>query len=122
MYGVSAAFTFGVSAAHGRTYPLQAKTHKEHEVVSPGKWILVKYVAKTKDKHYIGQVLELNGDMWKVKYLKKNPRCDKFYWPVQEDIGNITEEEIVRVLPEPTIDRRGNCFVFGIKFHSLAMY
>lgn len=87
--------------------------------LSEGKWVLVKYTSKKLIKHYVGQLSHKTGDNWEIKYLKrvltKRDTVFKFEWPCREDSDGISQDDIVKVLPDPSEDRRG-LLNFNISF------
>lgn len=74
-----------------------------------GKWVVVKFASKKKVSHFIGHIEEvISCDKITVKYVKMTkPVTYTFVWPEVEDISAITSEEIVGVLKEPKVLRRG---------------
>lgn len=62
-------------------------------------------------KHYVGQILELNQEndehLLVVKFVHKCTADNSFVWPEKEDLSVVPRNDIICVLPEPQIDRRG---------------
>lgn len=87
--------------------------------ISQGRWVIVKYSTKKTVKHFIGQVLEKEEDGWVVKFTKK--KNNTFLWPVVDDIDTVQEQDIVRVLTDPKIDRRGSGMIFNFKFEGFSI-
>ncbi|KAK9702510.1 hypothetical protein QE152_g29920 [Popillia japonica] len=83
-------------------------------VIGLGKWILVKYCTKKYVKHYIGQIIEKIDLEWKVKFTKFANK--KFFWPDIDAVDIIPEEDIVKILPDPVINRRGGGLTFTVQF------
>jgi hypothetical protein len=54
-----------------------------------------------------------------VRFVRKvpNKKINIFQFPENEDISEVTDEDIVKVLPEPSLGRRGEV-VFNIQFTS----
>lgn len=77
------------------------------------KWVLVQYATKKTIRHYVGQIIEKMEEEWKIKFARFSKGM--FIWPQEEDTDSIREEDIVRILPQPTTDRRGR-FSFSIDF------
>lgn len=74
-------------------------------IVAPGCWVLVKYSTKKLIKHFLGNVIEQNDGGWVVKFTRQYK--NKFLWPKIEDTDTVDETDIIKVLPQPTTDRRG---------------
>lgn len=91
----------------------QKKYVNENVETSLGCWVLVKYCTKKILKHFVGNVIEKTDGGWVVKFSK--PYKNKFVWPKFEDTDTIEEENIITVLPEPLVDRRG-LFQFSVRF------
>ena len=79
--------------------------------VEIGRYIVVSYTALSKS--YIGKVKSKihhphsTGD-WRVQFLRRVlGKKLVFQWPDDEDMDNIREDQIVKVLPVPTENRRG---------------
>lgn len=79
-------------------------------------WVLVKFPTKKVVKYYVGQVIEL--DPLLVKFARKSSFHKKiplFRFPIVEDISQVLEEDIVKLLPCPKLGRRGE-ISFEISF------
>lgn len=83
--------------------------------INSGQWVLVQYSkpgnssTKTADStvhHFIGQVLLSQSSELQVKFLKKTGNT--FIWPSQDDLDFIKTQDVVMVLSEPQMDRRGH--------------
>lgn len=60
-----------------------------------------------KDKYFIGLVQEIN-ELVTVKFLRPNRKKENcFLFPFVDDISDVNKEQIKKVLPKPTILRRG---------------
>ncbi|XP_072397121.1 uncharacterized protein [Diabrotica undecimpunctata] len=77
-----------------------------------GCWVLVKYCPK-KIKSIVGIVLENMNDEWIVKFTR--PQGNKFVWPINPDIDTVLQQDIIKVLPDPIVDRRG-IYEFPVTF------
>lgn len=82
-------------------------------VMKVNSWVLVQYTTKQTVKHFVGQVTENHEDGWLIKFTKFSN--DQFVWPKTEDLDTVEDSDIVRVLPDPEVTRRG-CFRFNISF------
>lgn len=88
----------------------------DHGTIEVNRWVLVQYATKKTTKYYVGKVIEKNGaDEWQIKFARF--RKNKFIWPNVEDEDIVDSANIVRILPEPTEDRRG--ITFSVKFDGL---
>lgn len=83
-------------------------------------WVLVKFCTKKTVKHFVGMIEFITkfGDPV-VRFVRKvpNKRISIFQYPENEDISEITDGDIVQILPEPSLGRRGE-IVFNIQFSS----
>lgn len=57
-------------------------------------------------KHFVGQVKEQCNDGWSVQFTR--PYKEKCTWPKFEDVDIVDENDIIKILPEPTVNRRGS--------------
>jgi hypothetical protein len=72
--------------------------------------VLVQYYTKKTIRHFVGQVIGSSDEGWDVKYVKKSSSDDyniKFVWPVFDDTDTVSDEDIKKILPDPTIIKRG---------------
>lgn len=83
------------------------------QTVTPNSWVLVRYCTKKVIKHFVGLVTKACDDSWIVKFTKFSKNT--FSWPKVEDMDTVEQGDIVMVLPEPTINRRGS-FIFPVSF------
>ena len=74
--------------------------------VTVGKWVLVGYKTKKTILHYTGKIVDIDGFECDVKFLKQVR--GQFVWPEKDDVDTILKEDIVTILPEPIVDRRGH--------------
>lgn len=70
-----------------------------------GSWVLVKYPTKKSVKDFVAQIIEKDNE-------------GIFKRPLEEDIETMDDQVIIRVLPGPSICRRGN-FKFSVDFSGL---
>lgn len=85
-------------------------------------WIVVKFTTKKSVKHFVGQVLQLENSIPTVKFLRKvnNTKGNKliFTYPHVADVCKIKHtDDIVFMLPQPTVSRRGQ-MTFDAKFNN----
>lgn len=74
---------------------------------SEGNYILIKLKVEGKREnnfvHYIGKVLQINENISvRVKYLRKSVKTNEFYFPDEEDLDEITPDQVVGKLMPPT--------------------
>ncbi|XP_021373258.1 protein app1-like [Mizuhopecten yessoensis] len=60
---------------------------------------------KKQTQLFFGQIVNL--DPLTVKFLRKTDKTGFFVWPRREDVSEVEEKEIMRVLPLPTLEGRG---------------
>lgn len=96
---------------------LENNTNHENEDVDQSitltSWVLVAYHTKKTTKHFVGMVTEACDDGWMVKFTRFSKNT--FSWPEAVDIDTVKQSDIVMVLPEPTVNRRGS-FIFAVSF------
>lgn len=87
-------------------------------------WLVVKFETKKSVKHFVGTIIMFENEMpvvkfaRKVKQLKSNT-VTTFTYPIVEDISAIKHrEDIVCILPQPIISRRGQ-ITFIMEFNKL---
>lgn len=69
--------------------------------------VVVRFELEKRNKYFLGQVLQLVGNVtFEVNFLRHKGN-GRFAWPVLDDVSIIDKTEIVQVLPNPTSDRRG---------------
>ncbi|CAF4896005.1 unnamed protein product [Pieris macdunnoughi] len=94
---------------------------ENQEKLKENAWIIAKFSTKKSVKHFVGNVLSINSENPIVKFLRKvkESKCDTgmtFSYPTVDDICTIKHlEDVVTVLPEPTITRRGR-ILFHVDF------
>lgn len=95
-------------------------------IISPGSirkvndWVLVKFSTKTRVTHFVGIIRSITEEKDPVvQFVRKvpNKKISIFQFPENEDISLITDEDIVKILPQPTLGRRGEV-VFNVQFSS----
>lgn len=89
--------------------------------VAEGDWILVKLSGKKTIKYYVGQVLvrepTADNDV-QVKFARKSnffTQKSVFKFPMVDDIGLVSLSDIIKLLPQPKICRRGE-ILFELSF------
>lgn len=89
------------------------------EKLRVGNWVLVAFATKKTKKHYVGQILEIDKNELKIKFVRKKEgeKTLSFIWPEQEDECEVSEDEVIMVLPEPNLGRRAD-LSFNIRFDS----
>lgn len=71
-------------------------------------FIEIQYGTDKGDKYFIGLVQEINVELITVKFLRPNRKKENcFIFPSVDDICEVKKEEIKKLLPKPTILRRG---------------
>lgn len=84
-----------------------------------GDWLIVKFATKKSLKHYVGRILFIKDSTPTVNFLRKVKNTVSsftFTYPTVEDVCEIHHvDDIVVVLPQPTITRRGQV-VFEVDF------
>ncbi|RZF32108.1 hypothetical protein LSTR_LSTR003971 [Laodelphax striatellus] len=83
------------------------------------KWVLASFSTQNFPKFYVGQVLEASCDQVTIKFLRK--KRDIFVWPVIEDVCQVRNEDIIRILPQPKVLRRGG-IQFNVSFAGFNIY
>ncbi|KAF6199365.1 hypothetical protein GE061_007391 [Apolygus lucorum] len=86
----------------------------QKQLPSTGDWVLVKFPTKKSNKIYIGQVAGVDPCL-EVKFARKKGNNSVFYWPAVEDRSIVRQDEILKFLPSPAVDKRGR-FSFGLTF------
>lgn len=86
-----------------------------------GDYVLVKFCTKHSVKHFVGIVESIEEDSENaiVRFLRKvpNKKISIFTYPENEDVSVVTDADIIKVLPEPKMGRRGE-LVFSVQFSS----
>ncbi|XP_047026859.1 uncharacterized protein LOC124635108 [Helicoverpa zea] len=79
-------------------------------------WVIVKYTLVKGHKYYVGFIQKQIDSRWEVKFARRKGAA--FAWPIIEDIDTITADSIVKILPNPTITKRGIIY-FDFKFRNM---
>lgn len=86
-----------------------------------GHWVLVVFTTKKARVHFVGQVTKISdvGDPEVVflRLFKTTNQGTIFHWPESRDETEVSSEDIITVLPEPILGRRGE-LIFGVSFNS----
>lgn len=88
--------------------------------VKKGDWVLVQFCAKKSIKHFVGEVLNVReNNIPTIKYVRKVRSIKQnsaFTYPKIQDICELKHvDDIITILPHPTISRRGQ-IIFKIEF------
>lgn len=67
--------------------------------------MIVKYSLKKSNKHFVGIIRDKVDDQWEVQYVRPGKKA--FVWPEVQDFDFIPTNCIIKVLPTPTITKRG---------------
>lgn len=87
----------------------------ECQTIEIGKWVLVQYATKKSLKHFVGKVIQKGDcDEWLIRFLRF--KKSKFVWPNVHDEDLVDSANILKILPQPTEDRRGSGLIFFVKF------
>lgn len=82
---------------------------------------MVKFATKKKVVHYVGQVItKVSAVVFEVMFVRKCKADSKgttFSWPDNEDIHFVDLRDMIIVLPEPNLGRRGELH-FEVSFSS----
>lgn len=81
----------------------------------------VKYVRKVRQLHFVGQIIFVKDSMksCEVRFVRKVTDSDQvFKWPDYVDEDFVSFDDIVTILHEPSVDRRGHV-VFQHQFQGL---
>ena len=67
-----------------------------------------KYICERSSKNFIGQVVDGQGDLIKVKFVRrKDLGSNSFKWPEKDDVDMVSRVNVVKNVAEPQTDRRG---------------
>ncbi|KAJ8721072.1 hypothetical protein PYW08_006537 [Mythimna loreyi] len=80
--------------------------------------VIVKYTLVKGHKYYVGFVQKQIDSRWEVKFVRRKGTA--FAWPIIEDIDTITADSVVKVLPNPTITKRGIIYL-DFKFRNMTI-
>lgn len=79
----------------------------DEEMLPIGQWVVVQYFGK-KRSHFIGQIISKikENDLWifKINFLKKSNKTDRFLKPTAEDVDTVSLDMIVKKLNDPKIE------------------
>lgn len=65
-------------------------------------FVLVKFTTRKTISHAVGCVIKvLDGTEFSIKFLKKSQKTNNFLYPEQDDISDVTLDDIVMKLPPP---------------------
>ena len=70
------------------------------------------YTMKKSVKHFIGQIMSLDGDIISVKFLKSTGH-GKFVWLEKEGMDMLQNSTIAIILPEPEMPDRHEILSFS---------
>lgn len=76
----------------------------------PDMFVLVKFQVKKIVQHFVGKIISIdqNEKLIEINFLRHSKKMKfKFFWPSVQDQGYIPYTEIEKILPSPTLDRRG---------------
>ena len=95
--------------AIAETFELERDEVNDKQV---GDWLLVKFNSERKiSQYFIGTIesIDLETENPIVIFFATNQRHPNpaFTWPDVEDISEITTTDVIRVLPSPSVGRRG---------------
>ena len=77
-----------------------AELNYDCSILNVNDYVVVKFLAKTKTIHYIGQIIEEDNEQM-IKYLKReNSKCDKFVC-VSDELFELPRDDIVCKLSKP---------------------
>ncbi|CAH1114949.1 unnamed protein product [Psylliodes chrysocephalus] len=96
---------------------VEERQEEEEEAFKPvtkkqiGDLAIVKFCTKKSVKYFVGNILSFNdyGEAV-VSFIRKasdRTGITTFHFPSQEDITDVMEDDIIYILPKPTIGRRG---------------
>lgn len=83
-----------------------------------GDFVLVKYEGKKFYKYFVGCVEDINNDDITVSFLKRKIG-DTFYYPAEQEIDNIPQSFIEKILPKPKPVGGSERSAFLLKFESI---
>ena len=79
----------------------------ENRPTTTGDFILARFATNRRVWHYVGQVLEVDGDEFSVQFMRcLNLRKGTFVWPENENISSIETDAVVMLLLVPSVNRR----------------
>lgn len=86
-----------------------------------GTYVVVKLSSKKSSKHFVGLLMNKNSmEDYTIKFMKrKDGSPNGFIWPQIDDQSIVSFEEVIGVLDQPSIDRRGiNYFKCDLSYFS----
>lgn len=99
-----------------------AQYYQAKDNIQVGHWVLVRFETKLKKNVcFVGQVVKISdiGDPEVIflRHHKSDKHGTTFLWPPLRDITEIPSTDIITVLPEPDLGRRGE-LMFPVSFAS----
>lgn len=67
---------------------------------------MVKLKGKKVEKYFIAIILEQNATEYTVKFMRKSTMGNFFIFPNVDDVSLISAEDVVKILPQPTVTKR----------------
>ena len=77
----------------------------------PGTFVLVRFVVRGTDQYFAGYIVAETGDGYEVKFLRKMAvkkpaeNSVRFYYPEEDDIKNVTAEQLVLSFDKPEVKK-----------------
>lgn len=102
----------------------EAEESCEINNIQVGKWALVKFASKRKIMYFVGQIIEVNEGEPLIKFTRRKEATNSktvFSWSVPDDVCLVDSDDVVKILPEPTLGRRGE-LIFNISFQSYNLH
>lgn len=88
-------------------------------------WLVVQFTTKKSVKHFIGTILSIEDKLPVVKFVRKVKQSKSettFSYPIVEDICVIkSKADIICVLPQPVIFRRGQ-LIFNVDLNKYNIF
>nr|CAH7751846.1 unnamed protein product [Callosobruchus chinensis] len=81
--------------------------YKKNTIESGG-YVLVKFICKKSERHYVGRVLNKCNDDLEIRFMRKSG--EKFVFPEQDDVCLVDINDIVTVLPEPHANKENSTY------------
>ncbi|KAJ8728786.1 hypothetical protein PYW07_006482 [Mythimna separata] len=97
----------------------------DDDICKKDDWIVAKFATKKSLKHFVGHVLRIKDKIPTVKFVRKvkNSRGSKglvFTYPNVEDVCEMQLDDVIKVLPQPNISRRGQImFDFDLRCYNI---
>lgn len=86
-----------------------AQLRKKRYVPKQNDYVVVQFEGKKSRKHYIGIVhsqLEDSPQEYVIRFLRRITATNKFFYPSLDDTSVIHKNNIVTILPTPTLNNR----------------